>query len=141
MPVCEIGYTPGPGREELALELAGDLPDMVVVMMDQGAGVTIQRRGLSIDITASHPKAYNKPTLEIVVSTGRGREAVYARRELMRSLLKGQVQKWLDKHPELCNAAALDDVDVDVRFVDMCGVNFDASTGEPRSQWGAPGDN
>lgn len=141
MPVCSIRYMPGPGREKLAIALIADLPDMIVTALNRGAGLRVTRQELVIDIAPYHPRAYNMPSLEVTVMTGQGGEgATYRSRAQVRIVLVEALRGWISTHRNLCRAAALTDVDVDIRFAEMCGQNFNAKTGAVNSAWGAPSD-
>ena len=139
MLVCSIRYMPSAGRLELAEALIKDLPGIIVGAFQLGADARLARNEMVIDIAARHPRAYNMPSLEVAVMTGRGQDdRTYRRRDRVQVILREMLYAWLEANPELRAAATLNDVDVDLRFVEMCGVNFAASTGVPGSHWGMP---
>lgn len=141
MPVGFIEFRAAPHREDLAVALIQDLPEMITVALDRGAGVIHTRQQVAIDIRQVHPAAYNVASLAVVVQVERGKdERVFEARDRVRFILKEQVHQWLVEHPRLRDAATLSDVEVDLRFVEMCGINIAAVTGAPNAHWGGPGE-
>jgi|SRR6266496_301163 len=138
MPVCVIGHKPSRELEELAVELIGALPGMVVEALVRGADLRLTPDELTIDIDQFHPAAYNKPSLEVVVHTSRGADDhVYKSRAQIREILYELVRDWMRRNGQ---DASVKDVDADIRFLDMCGLSFDPGTGDVHARWGGAAD-
>lgn len=143
MPVITIAYMPDDGcdRRSLAIALIRDLPDIIVEQVNGIAGTNLGPGQMTIDIRQFDPNAYNQPDVEVAIMIGHGpNDSIYGQRAQVRRALQRRLSAWLFHHPELRDAAALKVVDVDLRFVDMCGVSFEATTGGVREEWGGPDD-
>jgi hypothetical protein len=138
-----IGYMPNGDtkRAELAAELIMALPGMVVEALALcDAGLELTPNDLTVDIQEFHLLAHNKPSLEVVVMTGPGQnDRTYQARNQIRGTLRLRLLEWLSAYSRRI-PVDLTDMDVDLRFVNMCGVNTDVSTHEIGQCWGGVDD-
>ncbi len=123
-------------REALAESLLEVLPDYIVTVLNDVAGMALTIDELEIDITPFHAAAYNPADLKIMITSGIQR--IWENRLAIRTVLADRVLAWLEDYTQGTDhvlSAKLVSLEVNLYFTQMCGHVFNIQDGESIADW------
>ena len=134
MPACVVMYDPrayAAARQELAKKVAACVPGLVKSAFEQ-VGIEVSLDEVEVDIQSRGYGAVNVVPFTLIVNVGPG--TIARRQATVREELTQQLRELLLRaRPE---AAGVDQVEVDLRIIPMCGVIVDLNSGKRIQAWG-----